>query len=50
MLTQLEGVGMFTALVLLAEIGDIKSLASESKLEYWEGLTKTVSGRDSTVH
>ena len=38
-LTQLPGVGMFTALVLLAEIGDITRFGSARKLASWAGLT-----------
>jgi transposase len=48
-LTQLPGVGPFTALVLLAEIGDITQFASARKLASWAGLTRTVSGSDRTV-
>jgi transposase len=48
-LTQLPGVGPFTALVLLAEIGDITRFASARKLAAWGGLTPTVRGSDRTV-
>jgi transposase len=48
-LTQLPGVGPFTALVLLAEIGDITRFASARKLAAWAGLTPTVRGSDRTV-
>jgi transposase len=48
-LTQLPGVGPFTALVLLAEIGDISRFASARKLAAWAGLTPTVRGSDRTV-
>src|SRR6266702_1161978 len=48
-LTQLPGVGMFTALVLLAEIGDISRFGSARKLASWAGLTPTVRGSDRTV-
>jgi transposase len=48
-LTQLPGVGPFTALVLLAEIGDITRFASAHKLASWAGLTPTVRGSDRTV-
>ena len=48
-LTQLPGVGPFTALVLLAEIGDIIRFASARKLASWAGLTPTVRGSDRTV-
>src|SRR6516164_1684220 len=48
-LTQLPGVGPFTALVLLAEIGDISRFGSARKLASWAGLTPTVRGSDRTV-
>ena len=48
-LTQLPGVGEFTALVLLAEIGDIGRFGSARKLAAWAGLTPTVRGSDRTV-
>jgi transposase len=49
-LTQLPGVGPFTAMVLLAEIGDISRFGSARKLAAWAGLTPTVRGSDRTVH
>ena len=48
-LTQLPGVGPFTALVILAEIGDITRFGSARKLASWAGLTPTVRGSDRTV-
>jgi transposase len=48
-LTRLPGVGPFTALVLLAEIGDIGRFGSARKLASWAGLTPTVRGSDRTV-
>jgi transposase len=48
-LTTLPGVGQFTALVMLAEIGDISRLPSARKLASWAGLTLTVRGSDLTV-
>jgi len=48
-LTALPGVGPFTALVLLAEIGDITRFGSARKLAAWAGLTPTVRGSDRTV-
>jgi transposase len=48
-LTTLPGVGQFTALVMLAEIGDISRFASARKLASWAGLTPTVRGSDRTV-
>jgi transposase len=43
-LTTLPGVGQFTALVMLAEIGDISRFGSARKLASWAGLTPTVRG------
>ena len=48
-LTQLPGVGPFTALVILAETGDISRFASARQLASWAGLTPTVRGSDRTV-
>jgi transposase len=48
-LTQLPGVGPFTALVLLAEIGDITRFGSARKLASWAGLTPTVRSSDRIV-
>ncbi len=48
-LTAQTGVGEFTALVLLAEIGDITRFTSARKLASWAGLTTTVRGSDPTV-
>ena len=47
-LTQLPGAGPFTALVILAEVGDITRFGSARKLAAWAGLT-TVRGSDRTV-
>ncbi|MGX4689192.1 transposase [Streptomyces sp. JNUCC 63] len=49
LLTTLPGVGPLTALVLLAEIGDIHRFPSARKLASWAGLTPTVRGSDRTV-
>ena len=49
-LTQLPGVGPFTALVILAEAGDISRFASARKLASWAGLTPTVRGSDRVAH
>ncbi len=49
MLRTLPGVGEFTALVILAEIGDITRFGSARKLASWAGLTPTVRGSDLTV-
>jgi transposase len=48
-LTQLPGVGPFTALVILAEAGDVARFGSARKLAAWAGLTPTVRGSDRTV-
>jgi transposase len=48
-LRELPGVGEFTALVMLAEIGDITRFPSARKLASWAGLTPTVRGSDLTV-
>jgi transposase len=48
-LTSLPGVGEFTALVLLAEIGDITRFPNARRLGSWAGLTPTVRGSDLTV-
>jgi transposase len=48
-LTTLPGVGQFTALVILAEIGDITRFPNARKLASWAGLTPTVRGSDLTV-
>ncbi len=41
--------GPFTALVILAEAGDITRFGSARKLASWAGLTPTVRGSDRTV-
>jgi transposase len=48
-LTQLPGVGPFTAMVILAETGDISRFGSARKLAAWAGLTPTVRGSDRTI-
>jgi transposase len=48
-LTTLPGVGRFTALMMLAEIGDISRFGNARKLASWAGLTPTVRGSDLTV-
>src|SRR5437660_4792843 len=48
-LRTLPGVGEFTALVMLAEIGDISRFGSARKLASWAGLTPTVRGSDRTA-
>jgi len=49
-LTQLPGVGPFTALVILAETSDMSRFASARKLASWAGLTPTVRGSDRMAH
>ena len=48
-LTVLPGVGQFTALVIVAEVGDITRFGSARKLASWAGLTPTVRCSDLTV-
>jgi transposase len=48
-LRTLPGVGEFTALMMLAEIGDITRFGSARKLASWAGLTPAVRGSDLTV-
>jgi transposase len=43
-------VGPFTALVILAEIGDVSPFGSARKLASWAGLTPTVRGSDRVAH
>jgi transposase len=46
-LTTLPGVGEFTALVMVAEIGDITRFGSARKLAAWAGLTRPCAARTS---
>jgi transposase len=48
-LRTLPGVGEFTALIMVAEIGDISRFPSARKLASWAGLTPTVHGSDRKV-
>lgn len=48
-LTALPGIGRLTALIILAEIGDIRRFSPARKLAFWAGLTPTVRGSDRTV-
>ena len=48
-LTTLPGARQFTALVMLAEIGDITRFPDARKLASWAGLTPAVRGSDLTV-
>ena len=49
-LTQLPGAGPFTALVILAETGDITRFPTARKLASWAGLTPAVRGSDRVAH
>src|SRR5690242_20483312 len=49
-LTQLPGVGPFTALVLLAELGEVSRFASARQLASWAGLIPTIRGSDRVAH
>jgi len=49
-LTQLPGIGPFTALLILAEIGEVNRFGSARKLASWAGLTPTVRGSDRVAH
>jgi transposase len=49
-LTQLPGTGPFTALVILAEIGEVSRFGPARKLASWAGLTPTVRGSDRVAH
>ena len=48
-LRALPGVGEFTALVMVAEIGDITRFPSARKLASWAGLTPAVRGSDLKI-
>jgi Transposase IS116/IS110/IS902 family len=48
-LTALPGIGEFTAVVMLAEIGDITRFANARKLASWAGLIPAVRGSDLKV-
>ncbi|MFJ8532873.1 IS110 family transposase [Streptomyces sp. NPDC093591] len=48
-LTALPGIGRLTALIILAEVGDVSRFGSARKLASWAGLTPTVRGSDRTV-
>jgi transposase len=48
-LKALPGVGELTAMIILAEIGDVSRFGSARKLASWAGLTPTVRGSDRTV-
>jgi transposase len=48
-LMALPGVGELTAMIILAEVGDVSRFGSARKLASWAGLTPTVRGSDRTV-
>ena len=48
-LTELPGIGPVTALIIIAETGDITRFSSARKLASWAGLTPTVRGSDVKV-
>jgi len=48
-LMELPGVGILTALMITAEVGDITRFPSARKLASWAGLTPTVRNSDRTV-
>jgi transposase len=49
-LTQLPGIGPFTALVILAEAGDVRRFGPARQLASWAGLIPTVRGSDRVAH
>lgn len=49
-LQHLRGVGLLTAMTLVAEIGDISRFSDARKLCAWSGLTPRVRNSDQTVH
>lgn len=49
-LMELPGIGVLTALMITAEVGDITRFPSARKLASWAGLTPTVRNSDRTVH
>jgi len=48
-LQHLPGIGLLTAMTLVAEIGDISRFPSARKLCAWAGLTPKVRNSDTTV-
>ena len=49
-LQHLPGVGLLTAMTLVAEIGDISRFSDARKLCAWSGMTPKVRNSDATVH
>ena len=48
-LTAIHGIGLITAMTLVAEIGDIRRFRTARKLCCWAGLTPRVRNSDTTV-
>jgi transposase len=46
-LTVLPGVGPLTAMIIVAEVGDVSRFSSTRKLAPWAGLTPTVRGSET---
>jgi transposase len=46
-LTQIRGVGRYTAMLVIAEVGDVSRFANAHKLCAWAGLTPTVRSSDA---
>lgn len=49
-LTQLPGIGNYTAMLIIAEIGDIDRFSSARHLCSWAGITPKVYSSDKTMH
>ncbi len=49
-LMAIAGIGLLTAMTLLAEIGDIARFATARKLCAWAGLTPSMRNSDRTIH
>ncbi|WP_316768506.1 IS110 family RNA-guided transposase [Streptomyces sasae] len=45
-LTELPGIGLLTAMITVAEVGDVSRFSSARKPASWAGLTPTVRGSD----
>lgn len=49
-LTQLPGIGNYTAMLIIAEVGDISRFRSARHLCSWAGITPRVRSSDTTTH
>jgi transposase len=49
-LCQIRGVGRYTAMLIIAEVGDITRFPSARHLCCWAGLTPHVRSSDRTIH